>query len=37
MMKFARSGIGSLEKILSRFLKGVLSVHLTKINKAQLL
>jgi hypothetical protein len=33
-MKSIRSNIGSLEKMLSGFLKGVLSMHLMKINKA---
>ena len=37
MMKSARSGMASLEKMLSGFLKSVLCVHLTKISKAQLL
>jgi hypothetical protein len=36
-MKSARFGIRSLKKMLSGFLKSVLYVHLTKINKAQLL
>jgi hypothetical protein len=36
-MKSTRSGTGSLKKMLSGFLNGVLYVHLIKINKVQLL
>jgi hypothetical protein len=36
-MQFARSGMEYLEKMLSRFLKSVLVVHLMKTSKAQLL